>query len=237
MPSGHRPTAVVRGALSVLGELLLTFGLVLGLFAAYELWWTDVIADRHEAKAQQELLRTWQAPPDASTPGTGVAPAYDVGGALGILHVPALGRGYSVLVKEGTSTAVLNQGVAGHYTSPPSALPWDASGNFALAAHRDGHGAKFHNIDKIGAGDAIVFETRTEWYVYRVDNTLPKTSKDNVGAITPVPAGSGYTTPGHYITLTSCTPVFTSLYRIVVWGHLTETVPVDQQRTPPAALR
>ena len=56
-----------------------------------------------------------------------------------------------VLVKKGTDTDVLNDGVAGYYMDPVKAtLPVTGKkGNFTLAAHRDGHGAKFHNIDKL----------------------------------------------------------------------------------------
>ncbi len=70
---------------------------------------------------------------------------------------------------------VLNDGVAGYYTDPvKAALPTsDKKGNFSLAAHRDGHGAKFHNIDKVEKGDPIVFETKDTWYVYKVVRRPP----------------------------------------------------------------
>ncbi len=64
-------------------------------------------------------------------------------------------------------------------------------GNFALAAHRDGHGAKFHGIHKIKKGDPIVFETKDTWFVYKVYGILPETSKYNVGVLGKVPAESG----------------------------------------------
>lgn len=118
-----------------------------------------------------------------------------------------------------------------------SALPWDDKGNFALAAHRDGHGAKFHNIDKVKNGDVVVFETRDTWYVYKVFAELRQTSKYNVDVINPVPKESGKTAPGRYITLTTCTPVYTSKYRYIVWGELVRTEKVDDKRTLPAELR
>ena len=80
-----------------------------------------------------------------------------------------------VLVMKGTDAEELNKGVAGYYTKPvKSAMPRDQSGNFSLAAHRDGHGAKFHNIDKIDKGDPVVFETKNTWYVYKVFAILPQ---------------------------------------------------------------
>ena len=46
----------IAAAISVFGELLITAGLVLGLFVAYSLWWTNVLADR-EANKQGDQVR------------------------------------------------------------------------------------------------------------------------------------------------------------------------------------
>lgn len=231
--------SVLAGFLSLLGELLITVGLVLGLFVAYSLWWTNVLADRQASARGDAVRQQWLAPsPSASEPAKPAEPgALDTAGGVGFLHVPAMKNG-EVLVKRGTAPDVLNDGVAGYYTEPvKSALPWDAAGNFSLAAHRDGHGAKFHNIDKVRNGDAIVFETRDTWYVYKVFAELRQTSKYNVDVISPVPKESGRTAPGRYITLTTCTPVYTSKYRYVVWGELVRTEQVNADRSLPAELR
>lgn len=45
-PPPHQSRSVLAGFLSLLGEFLITVGLVLGLFVAYSLWWTNVLADR-----------------------------------------------------------------------------------------------------------------------------------------------------------------------------------------------
>ncbi|MER5416146.1 class E sortase [Streptomyces virginiae] len=230
-PVGNR--SVLAGFLSLLGEVLITVGLVLGLFVAYSLWWTNVLADRQASARGDEIRRQWQAPsPEAAGPG-----ALDTQDGVGFLHVPAMRNG-EVLVKAGTDPDTLDDGVAGYYTEPvKSALPWDEKGNFSLAAHRDGHGAKFHNIDKVKNGDAIVFETRDTWYVYKVFAELRQTSKFNTDVINAVPKDSGKTTPGRYITLTTCTPVYTSKYRYIVWGELVRTEKADAKRTPPVELR
>ncbi|MFB7463700.1 class E sortase [Streptomyces sp. NPDC056224] len=232
-PAGRR--SVLAGFLSLLGEALITIGLVLGLFVAYSLWWTNVLADRQASARGDAIRQQWQTPgPEASKPAE--PGALDTKDGIGFLHVPAMRNG-EVLVKPGTEPDVLNDGVAGYYRDPvKSALPWDAKGNFSLAAHRDGHGAKFHNIDKVKNGDAIVFETKDTWYVYKVFAELRQTSKYNVDVISPVPKESGRTAPGRYITLTTCTPVYTSKYRYVVWGELVRTEKVDGKRTPPAEL-
>ncbi|WP_274560597.1 class E sortase [Streptomyces spiramyceticus] len=226
-PAAGRPRGRIAGAVSVLGELLITAGLILGLFVVYSLWWTNVLADRDAHQQGNEVRDRW-----AGGPG-----ALDMKDGIGFLHVPAMKNG-EVLVRKGTDSKGLNRGVAGYYTDPvKSALPADKEGNFSLAAHRDGHGAKFHNIDKLKDGDAIVFETKDTWYVYKVYAKLPETSKYNVDVLKPVPKESGKKKPGRYITLTTCTPVYTSKHRYVVWGELERTEKVDRDRTPPAELR
>ncbi|MFI8274952.1 class E sortase [Streptomyces sp. NPDC085929] len=234
-PPPQQSRSVLAGFLSLLGEFLITVGLVLGLFVAYSLWWTNILADRQASARGDDVRRQWQSAPGANAPA---APgALDTMDGIGFLHVPAMKNG-EVLVKRGTAPDVLNDGVAGYYTDPvKAALPWEPSGNFSLAAHRDGHGAKFHNIDKVKDGDAVVFETRDTWYVYKVFAELRQTSKYNVDVISAVPKESGRTAPGRFITLTTCTPVYTSKFRYIVWGELVRTQKVDAQRTLPAELR
>ncbi|WP_328830415.1 class E sortase [Streptomyces sp. YS-B37] len=231
-PDGPRGTGRVAMAVSVFGELLITAGLILGLFVVYSLWWTNVVADRTADKQGDKVRNNWSKDKDTG-PG-----ALDTKDGIGFLHVPAMKNG-EVLVEKGTETSVLNDGVAGYYTDPiKAALPTTGkNGNFTLAAHRDGHGAKFHNIDKIKKGDPIVFETKDEWYVYKVYDILPETSKYNVKTLAQIPTESGKKKAGHYITLTTCTPVYTSRYRYVVWGELVRVDKVDSARTPPKELR
>jgi LPXTG-site transpeptidase (sortase) family protein len=221
-------------AVSVFGELLITAGLVMGLFVVYSLWWTNVMADREADRQGDKVRDNWAQDTEGSS-GPG---ALDTKAGIGFLHVPAMGSG-EVLVEKGTSMKVLNDGVAGYYTDPVKAtLPMTGDkGNFSLAAHRDGHGAKFHNIDKIEKGDPIVFETKDTWYVYKVYGILPETSKYNVDVLGQIPKESGRKQAGHYITLTTCTPVYTSRYRYVVWGELVRTEKVDGERTVPKELR
>ncbi|MGW8377750.1 class E sortase [Streptomyces sp. ODS28] len=221
----------VATAVGVLGELLITAGVILALFVVYSLWWTNVLADRNAQRESDRVRENWSANKDEG-PG-----ALDTQDGIGFLHVPSMSKG-EVLVKKGTGLKELNEGAAGYYTKPvKSALPQDRSGNFSLAAHRDGHGAKFHNIDKIEKGDPVVFESKKKWYVYKVYATLQQTSKYNVNVLDPVPKESGKKKPGRYITLTTCTPVYTSTYRYVVWGELERTEKVDADRTPPKELR
>ncbi|MGF0174713.1 class E sortase [Streptomyces sp. Marseille-Q5077] len=239
-PAAPRPPARRRGrgriatAVSVFGELLITAGLVLGLFVVYSLWWTNVLADRAADKQADKVRDIWAHEDEDS----GRPAEFDSKNGIGFLHVPTM-SGDDILVEKGTTSKILNDGVAGYYTDPVKAtLPTSGKkGNFSVAAHRDGHGAEFHNIHKIKKGDPIVFETKGDWYVYKVYAVLPETSKYNVKVLSAIPKESGRTKAGHYITLTTCTPVYTSRYRYVVWGELERVEKVDTERTLPEELR
>jgi len=133
-----------------------------------------------------------------------------------------------VPVAEGVSKAdVLNKGYVGHYkgTQQPG-----RAGNFALAGHRNTHGEPFRYLPRLRRGDTVTVETRDAVYTYTVDRILPRTSARDVGVIRPVPRSTvrpsyGYGEPGYYITLTTCTPEYTSRYRMAVWGKLASVRP------------
>ncbi|MGW4381729.1 class E sortase [Kitasatospora sp. NPDC004531] len=236
---GRKRRGRLAAVLGLAGEVLITLGLVLALFVGYSLWWTDVVAAREADRQGDRLRQTWSAPAVTAPGEQSPVPEYEAGDGVGFLHVPAFEKeDRTTLIRMGTSTEVLNEGVAGVYEEPyRSAMPWDTEGNFTLAAHRDGHGAKFHDLDRLDEGDAVVVETREAWFVYRVAGTLPQTSKYNVGVVAPVPEGSPFTGPGRYLTLTTCTPVYTSRYRMAVWASLVRVDPMDDRRTPPPEIR
>ncbi|MFD9353243.1 class E sortase [Streptomyces sp. NPDC060031] len=142
--------------------------------------------------------------------------------AYGVLRIPRLG--VVVPIAQGVDKrAVLDKGYAGHYAG--SGQP-GAEGNFALAGHRNTHGEPFRHINRLRAGDELIVDVRGKRYTYVVGRTLPETTERDTGVIAPVPRSVvkpeyGYSEPGAYITLTTCTPEYTSKYRLVVWGVLT----------------
>ncbi|WP_327252924.1 class E sortase [Streptomyces sp. NBC_01244] len=141
--------------------------------------------------------------------------------AYGVLRIPRLG--VAVPVAQGVDKrSVLDKGYAGHYAG--TARP-GAEGNFALAGHRNTHGEPFRYINRLRAGDELIVDVRGKRYVYLVGQTLAETTERDTGVIAPVPRsavtpGAGYSEPGAYITLTTCTPEYSSKYRLVVWGTL-----------------
>ncbi|MBD0708341.1 class E sortase [Streptomyces sp. CBMA291] len=213
----------------VVGELFITFGVVMLLFVTYQLWWTNVLAGQETDRAKAQIEDTWAkgeqggAEPDAFEPGQGFA----------IMYIPKLD--VVVPIAEGTNkTKVLDKGMVGHYGEGglKTAMPSDKQGNFAVAGHRNTHGEPFRYVNRLKPGDPIVVETRNTYYTYEMASILPQTSPSNVSVIDPVPKASGFTKPGRYITLTTCTPEFTSTYRMIVWGKLVDERPRSKGKPP-----
>ncbi|MGI5350017.1 class E sortase [Streptomyces sp. CA-250714] len=210
-----------------IGEVFITCGVLMLLFVAYQLWWTNVLADQQAGGAADKLHQQW----DEHKPGDGMDPerkagAFKPGEGFAIIHIPKID--ISRPIAEGISKPkVLDKGMVGHYDEKPlkTAMPWDKKGNFALAGHRNTHGEPFRYINRLEPGDEVVVETQSKYYTYKVTRQLPSTSPSDTGVIDPVPPKSGYTKPGRYITLTTCTPEFTSKYRLIVWGKMVDERP------------
>lgn len=202
----------------VVGELFITFGVLMLLFVTYQLWWTNIRAGQYAGQETNKIQDGWAKgrQPGVFEPGEGFA----------ILHIPKLD--VVVPIAEGISKAkVLDHGMVGHYSegSLKTAMPSDKQGNFAVAGHRNTHGEPFRYINQLKPGDEIIVETQDAYYTYDMASILPQTPPSNVSVIRPVPPGSGFTQPGRYITLTTCTPEFTSTYRMIVWGKMVDERP------------
>ncbi|WP_330289368.1 class E sortase [Streptomyces sp. NBC_00576] len=214
----QKPGMAVMASRAI-GEVFITTGVLMLLFVTYQLWWTNVRAHAqagNEASSLQDDWASGKRAPGVFEPGQGFA----------ILDIPKLD--VVVPIAEGTSKKkVLDRGMVGHYAedSLKTAMPGDATGNFGLAGHRNTHGEPFRYINRLKKGDAIVVETQDKYYVYKMEAILPVTSPSNTSVLNPIPNGSGFTGPGRYITLTTCTPEFTSKYRMIVWGKMVEERP------------
>lgn len=228
------------GLVSVLGELLVTIGVVVLLFVAWELWWTDIEANRSAEATTSSLTQSFAAPsgessgsetvPDAKTPGGLIE-----GRAFGLMHVPRFGADWIRPIFEGTDLGTLAEGL-GHY--PTTAAP-GAVGNFAVAGHRTTWGRPFHMIETLVPGDTIVVETRTGYDVYAVASheiVLPTRTE----VIAPVPDNPGAQPTEAWLTLTACHPKFSAKERYIVHAKLVKTYTRDEGLpanvlAPPAA--
>ncbi|MFC5285509.1 class E sortase [Actinokineospora guangxiensis] len=163
---GDRARAVVRG----IGEVFITFGLVILLFVVYEVYVTDLFSAAKQRDAEAALDQRWVEVPPAGPDDPDRVERFDTlaeGAGFAKMYIPAFGADYSFTVLKGTTEKTLEAG-PGHY--PGTALPGEP-GNFAVAGHRVGKGAPFNDIDLLESCDAIVVEDQDRWYIYRV---LPK---------------------------------------------------------------
>ncbi|MET7478230.1 class E sortase [Streptomyces sp. NPDC005648] len=214
----RKPSAGVLVSRAI-GEVFITTGVLMLLFVSYQLWWTNVRAHAQADSETSSLQKDWASGKRA--PGE-----FEPGQGFAILHIPKLD--VVVPIAEGVSNKkVLDKGMVGHYSEGAlkTAMPSAKTGNFALAGHRNTHGEPFRYINKLKPGDEVVVETQDEYYVYKMTSMLPVTSPSNTSVISPVPPQSGFTGPGRYITLTTCTPEYTSKYRLIVWGKMVEERP------------
>ena len=131
---------------------------------------------------------------------------------------------FSKIVVEGTSLYALAFG-PGHYAG--SALPGQR-GVVAIACHRTGWGSPCINMDKLRAGDLIFLDTPNGTYTYRITNHRIVEAKD-----TWVLNGDPASKDPYRLTLTTCTPKYTSLHRLIYWAD--QISPAPGQSPPPPA--
>jgi sortase A len=227
--------AVARG----FGEVCITLGLVLLLFVAWQLWWTDLAAGHTQQQLTQQLRHEWEAPgPHPTATPTPTAPVDDPalqlrdGQAFALLHIPRFGADYVRPVLQGVSLDVLDHGV-GHY--PGTADP-GAVGNFAVAGHRVTYAKPFHQIAELRRGDAVVVETAVAWYVYRVVSHTVVTP-DRVDVVAAVPQHEGAEPTRRMMTMTACHPMYSARERYVVFSELEQRVPKSPGAVPDVLRR
>ncbi|PPF18647.1 class E sortase [Rathayibacter sp. AY1D7] len=205
----------------VVGELLMTAGVLVLLFLAWQLWWNDAVIAGRQTTQAAELRETWSDSSPAPQP-TEAAPAEPVVASVaaldtsfGNLYIPRYGEGWVRTIAEGIDAEnVLDEGSIGHY--PGTQMPGQA-GNFALAAHRSAYGGGMHLIDELQLGDPIYIETADGWYTYRFRN-LEYVQPSDVQVIDPVPWTPDAAPTDRLITLTSCNPLYSTAERIIAYG-------------------
>ena len=213
--------AFVRG----LGELMITFGVLMLLLVVYQLFWTNVEANQAQKQQTTELRKEW-----AATPATFKAKPVP-GNAIALMYFERLGKHWVKPVVEGVTLDDLAKGV-GHF--PKTALPGEV-GNFAVAAHRATHGEPFKDLDSVRKGDRVVVETKDRWYVYVVDTNFRLVSPSNGSVIWPVPEKAGVKPTEKLLTLVTCNPRWGSSARLIYYGHL-ESSSAKEDGKFPAAL-
>ena len=67
----RRPRTVLHWIIQITGELLITVGLLLLLFVAWQLWWTNIDADRTQSQAVSTLVQEFDSNPAEPPPRLG----------------------------------------------------------------------------------------------------------------------------------------------------------------------
>jgi sortase A len=206
-----------------LGLILLGFGALVLLFAAYQLWGTNLFEARSQAQLRQQFdaelhqRHSRPAQPSSSSPNT-TEPATSVpdvvlapvaappeGRPLGIIQIPKIG--VDKVMVQGTGTSDLQEG-PGHYSA--TALPGQV-GNVAIAGHRTTYGAPFYNLDALVPGDLIILTTTWGTFSYAV-TASEIVAPTNLSPLAPSTRAT--------LTLTTCTPRFSASQRLVVMAAL-----------------
>lgn len=222
--------------LGVLGELLITGGVLVLLFLAWQLWWNDLVVAGQQRTDATELSQSWEkeapaAPAStADTDEAGELPAPEYQGEpvvaapaglledFGVLYIPRFAEfeeNYSRVITEGIDhTKVLNAGRMGHY--PDTQMPGEI-GNFVIAAHRSAWGGGLHWITDFELGDAIYVSTADGYYTYRFRD-LEFVEPTAVDVLAPVPRKPEVEATNSLITLTTCNPLWSTAERVIAYG-------------------
>ena len=229
--------------IGVLGELLVTAGVLVFLFLGWQLWLNDLLVGEQQNASAAALGHTWTAGvptvptvPDAPAaqpvaygePVVATAPAEAT--KFAIMYIPRFGADYARSIAEGVGTVrVLNKNGVGHY--PGTQMPGQV-GNFAVAAHRTTYGAPFNSIATLRVGDRIYVQTEQGYYTYVYRNT-EYVYPNGVGVKDPVPQSKTAATTDRLLTMTSCNPKLSAAERIVAysvfdsWHPLSAGPPAD----------
>lgn len=228
--------------ISAVGQTLVTVGVVVLLFVVYEVYVTDLFGERKQAAATEAVDKQWadrapvtdtvvvQDPAQLVTDPRQRTPQYTTltGEGFAKLYVPAFGADYTFTIVEGTDPDDLYIG-PGHY--PETQLPGQP-GNFAVAGHRVSKGSPFNDLGLLNSCDAVVVETKDDWFVYRVlpmqeekaDWAAVAGTRPQCGGVTPLPSPYD-TVAGREITLPS------DYAQVLPVPHVDSTeVPADAQR-------
>ena len=232
----------VRFGLRGTGQTLITAGLVVLLFVVYELWVTYIFAHEKQSKVRSALEKEWAKGDDPLVIGRlplpgGKQTTIPVGTGIANIYMPRLGTDYHFTIVQGTDDGSLEKG-PGHYLH--TALPGEV-GNFSVAGHRVGKGEPFLNLDHLRPGDAVVVETKSSWFIYRVKGNTDTGNLSNRGTddipgreivnpsdtdvIAPVADHPGQKPTEKLLTLTTCHPKFTANQRMIVHAVLARVVP------------
>ncbi len=207
-----RSGGALNKTLRVSGWTLIVIGAIILEFAAYEVFGTALVTKGHQSQLRREFQAQVDDPvvepseppaPDAPPPVRPKNPR-----AIALLKIPSIG--VDVIVVDGVRLSDLAYG-PGRY---PSSVRIGRAGSTAIAGHRTGWGSPFLNMDKLNPGARVALETSDgKVHVYRVTRSIVVGPDDGW-----VLRGNPNSKAERQLTLTTCTPKYTSRNRLIVWA-------------------
>ena len=227
MSAADKARTFLRG----FGQTLITLGVVVLLFCAYEVYFTNVYTDKEQSRLGDDLRSQWAAPVAQPAGKPGAKPVrLALGEGVAIIWIPRVGMvdKKAKIVVEGVGQEDLKRG-PGHY--PGTALQGEV-GNVVISGHRTTYGAPFNRLDEVRVGDAVVLEGRDRWFTYRV--IRQQIVKPTAVQVTyPVPGDREATPTKKLLTLTTCNPKYSAKTRLVATAEL-QSVTLKSAGDPPA---
>lgn len=268
-PTGasDRPPRITIGGTII--DIVLTLSVIVLLFVTYTFFWSGVRTERIQGDARAQLVEQWSQPTpptgpngDAKNPNpesdaaaeyvpedTTVGTPATTSNGMAIMTAPRLGADWAFVVFPGVDQGTLAMG-PGWYTETQQ---FGEVGNAAIAGHRDGAGAPFHDADAFTTCDEIIIETQDAIHTYRVLPTgnapiadmAACASEDIVNALAAEPyanlTGSYIVDPAQgevvfpvpmngeaqatlpLLTITTCHPIWSNAQRLITHAVLTNT--------------
>ncbi len=194
-------------AITLLGVGCLVVGFALLGYVGWQYFGTNIVAKQKQKEVTQSLLTNWNDGIDAN--------------AIGLLRVDRFGKDYEMPIVPGFGDKALASGVGSY----PNGAEAGQTGNFAIAAHRVTHGEPFRDFLELRKGDDVEVETRTHIYTYRLrDNGTDRVLDFTQGwVLDPVPGKPEAKPTEPMITMLTCSDLFHTDNRNIVFGELVET--------------
>lgn len=196
-------------ALDLVGKTLISAGVLLFLFVAYQLWGTGFAERQAQDKLKSQFVTTTVPSTSTNVPTTTLAPVSPKTGDV-VAEIIIDSIKVDKFVVAGVGYKELEKG-PGLFTGSP--LPGQL-GNVAISGHRTTYGAPFSRLDELVAGDRIVMKTSQATFTYVVSG-VPKivkpTDVDVIRTVDPTRAT---------LTLITCHPKWTSKNRLVISAEL-----------------
>ena len=212
-PAKKKGSSIFWNIVGVIGELLITFAVVIGLFSVWQLYWTTYqVAGQVEQTIASYEEEHQPAKRTLGEVRTDDPPAFDRevgdGEVYGLVHVPTWDW-MKIPLAEGTTSYVLDQGWAGRRT----------------------YGNNFRWIDRLTQGDKVVVEVDDRYLVYSMVSSeiIDATDPTQMRVVAPVIDDVSWseTPTERWMTMTTCHPEYGNWQRYIVHLKFESWTPKD----------